>query len=245
MKNDDDALFCAGCGSVMSKSQPVQPQTESNLQSQTEVYAQQEGNVQLQAEGNTQSEQDETVQPQQEVNVSEETYEVSLEKAQTEETASETAENTVEPMSSFGEPVQVESVEPRNFSQPQFGAQQQNIGQPQFGSQPQFGTQSQSFGHSQFGSQPQNFGQPSFGGPQFSNPQPVNAKKFSVKRFVFSALIIIASILACACVAFNYVGIKMSMKVQGEGKETQKQYIKGYKIIKDKADVDLLDEMDE
>ena len=226
MKNADDALFCAGCGSPMSNPQAappvadIQPQPVSNEQFQQEV-------------------------PQQ-------SYGVSLEKVQPEETASEIAESTVnEPVNDIRENVQVESVEPQNMEQTQFSGQPQSMGQTQFGGQPQsvgqtqFGGQPQGIGQSQFGSQPQTFGQSQFGTPQFSSPQPVSPKKFSVKRFIFSALIIIASIFACACIAMNYVGIEVKMKVQEEVQDIDKDYIKGYQIIKEKSGMDFSEDMED
>lgn len=226
MKNDDDALFCAGCGSVMSKPQEPQPQVN-------------------------------TQEPQQQVNT-QESQGVSLEKVQTEEVVSEMAEDTVnEPVND----VQVESVEPQtfdvppsqeaaaNFSQLQNAEQPQSFNQPQNAEQPQsfnqpynynqsqnYGQpQGQNYGQSYNYAQQQNYGQSQFGGQQYANPQPVRNSNFSVKRFIFSALIVIASIFACACIAFNYVGIKMSLNVDGE-KDSEKEYSKGYKIIKEEME---------
>ena len=225
MKNDDEALFCAGCGSPLSQSQTAQP---------------------VENEQKTQG--------------------VSLEKVSTEEVVSEMDENSAgEAESAFAENVQVESVEPQNmeqsqddiqqnFEQPQNFSEQQNFEQPQnfsgqqnfeqpqnFGGQQNF-EQPQNFGGQQNFGQPQNFGtQQSFGQPQFANPQPVN-NNFSVKRFIFSALIIIASIVACACIAFNYVGLEMSMKFEDE-KDFDKITSKGYEIIKD--DVDAIEDYDD
>lgn len=245
MKNDDDALFCAGCGSVMSR--PQEPQPQVNTQEPQQKVNTQE----LQQQVNTQESQG-----------------VSLEKVQTEEVVSEMAENTVnEPVSD----VQVESVEPQtfdvpqsqeaaaNFSQPQSTEQPQSFSQPQNAEQPQSfnqpqntvqpqnfnqpynynQSQNQNYGQPYNYAQQQNYGQSQFGGQQYANPQPVRNGNFSVKRFIFSALIVIASIFACACIAFNYVGIKMSSNIDGE-KDSEKEYSKGYKIIKE--DVDEFDD---
>lgn len=221
MKNDDDALFCAGCGSVMSNAQPAQPQTNGSFQPQAEQSAQPLNSLKSQTQENAQPQQDDGVWQQGENG--EQTQSVSLEKPQAEENG---AEN-----------VSFESITPtEEYAQSQSFGQSQFSGQPQNMSQSSFGSQPQGFGQPQFSSETQNFGQ-----PQFANPQPVNGKKFSVKRFIFSALIIIASILACACVAFNFVGIKINLKVQGETSESDKEYIKGYRIIKNNANVDLLD----
>ena len=205
MKNDDDALFCAGCGSVMSK--PQEPQQQVNTQ---------------------------------------ESQGVSLEKVQTEEVVSEMAEDTVnEPVND----VQVESVEPQTFDVPPSQEAAANLSQPQNAEQPQsfnqpynynqsqnYGQpQGQNYGQSYNYAQQQNYGQSQFGGQQYANPQPVRNSNFSVKRFIFSALIVIASIFACACIAFNYVGIKMSLNVDGE-KDSEKEYSKGYKIIKEEME---------
>lgn len=243
MKNDDDALFCAGCGSVMSRPQELQPQVNTD-EPRPQVNPQ---------------------EPQQQVNTQEfqqvntqEPQGVSLEKVQTEEVASEEAENTVnEPVND----VQVESVEPQtfdvpqsqegavNFSQPQNTEQPQSFSQPQNTEQPQSFNQpfnynqSQNYGQSQnqnYGqpynyAQQQNYGQSQFGGQQYANPQPVRNGNFSVKRFIFSALIVIASIFACACIAFDYVGLKMSSNIDGE-KDSDTEYSKGYNIIKDEME---------
>ena len=241
MKNDDDALFCAGCGSVMSKPQEPQPQVNTQ-ELQQQISAQ---------------------EPQQQVNT-QESQGVSLEKVQTEEVVSEMAEDTVnEPVND----VQVESVEPQtfdvppsqeaaaNFSQPQNAEQPQSFNQPQNAEQPQsfnqpynynqsqnYGQpQGQNYGQSYNYAQQQNYGQSQFGGQQYANPQPVRNSNFSVKRFIFSALIVIASIFACACIAFNYVGIKMSSNIDGE-KDSEKEYSKGYKIIKNEMELDEFDD---
>lgn len=267
MKNGDDALFCAGCGSVMARPQSVQPVMNNQP---AETVAAPEENVVPVMENITPVE--EPVTPVESAatestpvveNVTESTPVVEnvVESAASAEEVSSIDENVTATQETPVEnaapkKVQLEKVEP----QAQAGGEAQSFAQPQFNNQPpnnqqNFG-QAQSFGQPQFNNQPpnnqqQNFGQTqrfnaaqNFGQAQFTQSQtaPQQGKKSSAKRIIFSIIAILASIVSCFGIMFTYTGLEYKMSMEGYS-TSDKAYTKGYKIIKDKMNVseDTLD----
>lgn len=164
---------------------------------------------------------------------------------------------------SYGQP---QSYEPsQDFEQPQGYEQSQDFGYSQNFTQ----TDNQQYNGSQFNPQqanvqqfsgqyqgqqpnglqpdmPQGMGvQPQFAGnmngAQGYQNNGIQKNKFSVKRFIFSAIVIIASIAACVGIALDFVGLKTTV-TDGSDKETDTSYTKGYEIIKDRIDMDDMDE---
>jgi hypothetical protein len=75
-------------------------------------------------------------------------------------------------------------------------------------------------------------GQTYNGNNQIHNVTDRPKNKFSVKRFIFSALLIIATIASCVGIAFKYLEMETKYTYDGDSYKDSDQY-KGYEIIKD------------
>lgn len=127
MKNDDDALFCAGCGSQMKKVQEA-PSAATNVEPVV-------NNVNEQKAADVKA--DEPVKEDASINDVGFSFFQQVEKpVEKENTESQPEVQSEVVESQFSS--QSETVQPQFNGQPQFNAQPQFNGQPQFNAQPQF-----------------------------------------------------------------------------------------------------------
>ena len=257
LKNDDSSLFCAGCGTKLSKPQYAQniPEQMPNPivnPSASDSYDQAVSEIVNNTAYDNSDELRENVQ-----GLMEETYQTNSEDDQTnlissidlskagQENDSETgllndSFDNYDTGAGFAQPQfenQFNDLQAPNGIQNDYGQQysdQNDFSGRQPMNQNDFGGR-QPMNQNDFGGQ-QFMNQNNFGGQPFNNQNTYNAaqaNKFSFKRFFFSLLVILASVAACAAIALNYVGIKMSFM---DDNETQK--IKGYDLIKDGVEFD-------
>lgn len=262
LKNDDDSMFCAGCGSPLKKPQYSQVQsmegevTANPEQSFAADFSQAETQAESIIQESIQSVQESVKDIEEQENIGQENMEDSF--------------DTVDSFEDAGQTVLLQNDEPR-YNEPQNNGPQYNeqqysapqYSEPQYGGQ-QYGNQMQNYGsqnneytyqnqmqnNAQYNQpqnqmQAQNNIQPPYNGNQYMPQQNfqngINAgyqkNKFSVKRFIFSFIVIIASIVACVGIAFKYVGVKYEIKDDFD-KEISKEYAKGYDIIKETPKTD-------
>ena len=242
MKNDDDALFCAGCGSPIKKPQTMQqPQLQKIEQQSENIKEESKTNDDI---GFSFFQQVEETKNEQELESQSENAEEPIVESQSETINESIVETLSEPQpenvteSSFGE-IRLEQgadtvFETQNEPMPETKVEEQPV-QSQFNEQPiqsQFNAQSEQSQfnahptQSQFNAQPI----PSQYNNMVASPQKEN--KFSFKRFIFSALLIIVTLASCATIFMTYVTAKYDAKAYGE-RQKQEEKIKGLDIIKD------------
>lgn len=242
MKNDDDALFCAGCGSPIKKPQTMQqPQLQKIEQQSENIKEESKTNDDI---GFSFFQQVEETKNEQELESQSENAEEPIVESQSETINESIVETLSEPQpenvteSSFGE-IRLEQgadtvFETQNEPMPETKVEEQPV-QSQFNAQliqSQFNAQSEQSQfnahptQSQFNAQPI----PSQYNNMVASPQKEN--KFSFKRFIFSALLIIVTLASCATIFMTYVTAKYDAKAYGE-RQKQEEKIKGLDIIKD------------
>lgn len=229
LKNEDDAIFCAGCGAKIIVPKSMQTDAQTNVMSNVEPVVDTPSETEEMKEDKT--EKDVSLQTAESVEEQKSAEDIGYSFFQQEEQYDDTeaqnnpsekaeeAANEVEEERS--EPV-VESVAVQQEAQN--ADEFQNI-EPQTSN---FNTMEQPFQNQNFNP---NLNQNTYSGVS-SDIQAVPKNKFSVKRFIFSALLMIAAIVSCIGIVFKYVEIKVHNNEDGM-KTVNSQSFKGYEIIKD------------
>lgn len=191
-KNEDDAMFCANCGSVMTKmpysanNQDIQPENNTGEPIEKSILE-----PVSPVDDHVQTEQ-EAVQP-------------------------ETVQQNPEP------------VQPIEENHPQVSLEKPEAVQPNI-----INSVNNASGI------PTDLYRSPYTVEPAGNANTYQRRQFSAPRFIFSLIILLATVFSIVTIAFDYAGIKVGFSMYGFG-ESESEYTTGFRIIKEKVEMDELD----